>query len=888
MATYTMGLFAGHGNGDPGATGNGYNEADLTWELAQRIHALLIQHAGFTVQLGRNNYDNNYPLANDYTSRYCLSIHFNASNGQGTGTEAWVPCREPDLELEFDMLDRLRRFGLPIRGVRSKNYNTDQVYQRANDGTIIDAVNWMKEIRVAWEKPVTSGRQISLTILEVAFIDNANDMNVYQANKEEYIYEITNSILYWLGEQEMPRVTINNSGIVEGNVTLTATPQRSGINYVFEYTTDPNSGNWNALQGQTSNTCVFNVNSNRGKQIHFRVRTTKGAKTSLYSNTVSCTSNRLPTPATNLRFEGHAITSLQMRWDATSDPDGHNVNYKIHISKDGVYGSPIDIYAPGISYTMAIQNDPTGTVYKFKIETIDSLGGSIMSAESAPVAKAIEPNAPTFTNPSSDSVKKDSFQVTINPVNFQGLPGNYELEKRKNGGAWESYDSNWAGAAKTFDINSIAKGDTIQFRVRSVVGGAVYSGWTESGTVRRNRVPNAPVITSAGISTYPTINVTWNAATDPDGQTVTYDIYVSRTGSAYAKLNSSPMSTTTQSYTIPAADIVGTTYKFRVDSVDTLGETSSTETVAISKIAPPSVVSGLTPNSGYCEDTATLSWNAEVSAINYEVKIYVDDMLKSTVLAASNSYGLDLSGIPRGSNVKFGVIAVNNVGMKGAEVKTSNGFNVNRIPGIPKLSKPITGGRIFTQNPKILIYGGVESDNQNLIIFVKYHSNIYNSRDNEDMFSRPHTTSEGSIIFKCVNDLIVGANNLEIWCNDGLIDSPKLSATINVVSYTYPEAITGDYITPVYYNKLIENLEFLKASYEYSPSSRPTNNKGDVIFSGRINSIINGVNELSSFIDRAHPDNKFVFTKTIASTVVATTYVAADIFNEISDRLKEL
>ncbi len=86
---------AGHGGHDPGAHGNGVNEAELTLDVALRVQKLLTKQPGVEVVMTRDT-DVFIPLqertaiANREGADLFLSIHANASrNGQARGIETY-------------------------------------------------------------------------------------------------------------------------------------------------------------------------------------------------------------------------------------------------------------------------------------------------------------------------------------------------------------------------------------------------------------------------------------------------------------------------------------------------------------------------------------------------------------------------------------------------------------------------------------------------------------------------------------------------------------------------------------------------------------------------------------------------------------------------------
>ncbi|MFR2739296.1 MAG: N-acetylmuramoyl-L-alanine amidase, partial [[Clostridium] innocuum] len=89
-------LIAGHGAGDPGASGCGYKEADLTRELVNLIAPKLRKYA--TVDVYNVNRSAFYDVQNGTFKiskyDYVLEVHFNAFNGSGHGTEIFVTDSE--------------------------------------------------------------------------------------------------------------------------------------------------------------------------------------------------------------------------------------------------------------------------------------------------------------------------------------------------------------------------------------------------------------------------------------------------------------------------------------------------------------------------------------------------------------------------------------------------------------------------------------------------------------------------------------------------------------------------------------------------------------------------------------------------------------------------
>lgn len=83
-----FGLDAGHGGSDPGAQGNGLKEKDLNLKIVKKIDSLLDEYEDTKVVLTRDtdktmSLDERTDLLNKHDVDFALSIHINASGGEG-------------------------------------------------------------------------------------------------------------------------------------------------------------------------------------------------------------------------------------------------------------------------------------------------------------------------------------------------------------------------------------------------------------------------------------------------------------------------------------------------------------------------------------------------------------------------------------------------------------------------------------------------------------------------------------------------------------------------------------------------------------------------------------------------------------------------------------
>lgn len=155
-------LIAGHGGGDPGATGCGYREADLTREVVRLVEERLAKYATVVVADTAVNWYKNYTKLPLSGVEYVLEVHFNAcvndlkGNGVTTGTEIYVTTSEKGTTVEENIVNGIAKLGFKNRGVKRKNYSV---------------INYCKN------------KGVSSALLETCFIDDADDMKIFTEKK---------------------------------------------------------------------------------------------------------------------------------------------------------------------------------------------------------------------------------------------------------------------------------------------------------------------------------------------------------------------------------------------------------------------------------------------------------------------------------------------------------------------------------------------------------------------------------------------------------------------------------------------------------------------------------------------------------------------------------
>ena len=160
-------LIAGHGGSDPGAVAFGKREADLARELVTLIQKEVLKYRCTcgVYDMSRSMYKD--IVTNGYTYDfkpydYVLEVHFNAhqidkGDGKNKGVEIYVTTSEKGVSVEEKILKQIVALGFTNRGVKRKNW------------AVISRVK---------------KQGVSSALLETCFIDDADDMKIYDAKKK--------------------------------------------------------------------------------------------------------------------------------------------------------------------------------------------------------------------------------------------------------------------------------------------------------------------------------------------------------------------------------------------------------------------------------------------------------------------------------------------------------------------------------------------------------------------------------------------------------------------------------------------------------------------------------------------------------------------------------
>lgn len=170
-------LIAGHGGGDAGACYLGYKEHDVAVEVCKLLKEALSRYC--TVDIADTSigwYRHICKNGNKFNFKpydYVLEIHFNAAssdlkgNKRTTGSEIYVTTSEKVVTVEENILKGMEILGFRNRGVKAKNWGL---------------ISYIKK------------QGVSAALMEVCFLDDKDDMDLYQARKKDVAYAISEGI----------------------------------------------------------------------------------------------------------------------------------------------------------------------------------------------------------------------------------------------------------------------------------------------------------------------------------------------------------------------------------------------------------------------------------------------------------------------------------------------------------------------------------------------------------------------------------------------------------------------------------------------------------------------------------------------------------------------
>ena len=183
-------LDPGHGGSDPGASGNGLREKDLTLKIAQYAKQELEKYAGVTVYLTRTSdsyvgLKDRATYAKSVNADIFVSLHINSNTSASpNGAEIYYPNRnynasigETGKQLASQVIKQLTALGIKNRGIKEedqcKDPDEEYMYPDGSHGDYHSVIRNCKK------------EGIPAILVEHAFISNASDASNYLSSDEK-------------------------------------------------------------------------------------------------------------------------------------------------------------------------------------------------------------------------------------------------------------------------------------------------------------------------------------------------------------------------------------------------------------------------------------------------------------------------------------------------------------------------------------------------------------------------------------------------------------------------------------------------------------------------------------------------------------------------------
>lgn len=256
--------------------------------------------------------------------------------------------------------------------------------------------------------------------------------------------------------------------------------------------------------------------------------------------------------------------------------------------------------------------------------------------------------------------------------------------------------------------------------------GGTGSARTSAAAVIANSAPTVPGIPKlpAVINAGETITVTWDAATDADGNLEGYKLERSvdnggswaqvYQGSALSTTTTVPVGISTVMYRVKAYDYYGAESNYAITPIYTVITNTAPTAPAIVNL-PAEIVRG---------SSATISWtassDAEADAITYEVERSVDGGEYTPVTVTANKYYYDTIGTDW-TTAQYRVRAVDSSGAKSGYTESAVGTVAQAYIPTLKLVSPAAGTDYGTADKPFLIQYRIKNNDSSQPVRIEYY-----------------------------------------------------------------------------------------------------------------------------------------------------------------------
>ena len=416
-------------------------------------------------------------------------------------------------------------------------------------------------------------------------------------------------------------------------VALSWTPVVSATNYLLERSID-GGVTWTSVATQ-STTTYSDSGRTSDTAYKYRVSATNGTVYGATSAVASVTT-LLSTP-TGFTVTVALATEIDLTWNSTADA----TSYKIERSLNGTTWTTL-VPSPALTGGSNAYADTTvaaGTSYTYRISTVNGSGQTVPA-----VATAVT------TLPAAPALTASATSPTIVSLSWTAVASatNYKLQSSIDGVNWTTLATQ---TATTYLSTGLTSNGTYLYRV-SATNATGYGANSATATVTTLLLP--PTFSTPAVVSSTEIDLAWTAVS---GAT-TYKVERSLNNLTWTTLAPSPALTGTTTTYADTGLVAGTTYYYRISSIDAVGTSVASSVVSTITLPAAPVLSAAVTSA----TTINLTWTAVASATNYLLERSADGGNTWSTVATQSTVSYTNTALTADTVYKYRVSATNATG----------------------------------------------------------------------------------------------------------------------------------------------------------------------------------------------------------------------------------
>jgi gliding motility-associated-like protein len=453
-----------------------------------------------------------------------------------------------------------------------------------------------------------------------------------------------------------------------------ATSYRLDVSLLSDFSTFV-AGNNNRNVG---NVTTFNVTTLApATTYYYRVLAVNACGSSVYSNTISGTTNPAPPAPTANPATTATCTGFRANWALVAGA----TNYRLDVSTASDFSSFVTGYNNTSVGNVAFRNVTgltPGTTYYYRVLATYPCGNSGYSS-TITYATLPLPIAPTATAGTTAT-------CTGFKANWAALPGatSYRLDVATDAAFAlfvSGYNNSNVGNVLSFNVAGLNPGTTYYYRVAAANACGV-GAYSSTITFATSPLPIAPIANTVSGTTCTGVSTSWSAIAGATSYSldVSTAIDFSSFVTGYNNLNVGNI--LAQNITGLTA---GTTYYYRVLATNTCGNSVYSSTITFTTSPVPVAPTANSATAVSCTGVL-VDWNAVAGATSYSLDVATDIGFTSFVPLYNNKNvgnftNLNITGLSAGTTYYYRVLATNTCG--NSDYSSTVDFQTSPVPNVP-------------------------------------------------------------------------------------------------------------------------------------------------------------------------------------------------------------